>query len=346
MTGSDPATPPLPDGAQLAELVGGRLEGENRVVRDLASPEAAGPESAVVVWDAAQLAALSERDPALVVLPRALGPTPLPYPVVRVEEARLALARLTARFDRRPRPDAGVHPGAHVHPTARLGKGVRVAAGAVVGAGATLGEGTIVGPGCVVGDGARLGAGCRLHANVTLYDGVTLGDRVEVHSGAVIGADGFGYAPTRAGAIKIRHLGTVVIGNDVEIGANTAIDRATLGATRIGDRTKIDNLCQVAHNVVIGSDCLLAGLCGIAGSAVLGDGVVLGGGTLVSDHVTIGDGARLAGRSGVTKDVPPGETWAGFPAQPYRQFARRNYLLSRLERIWQHVLDSESRASG
>src|SRR5690606_1483957 len=136
------------------------------------------------------------------------------------------------------------------------------------------------------------------------YDGVTLGDRVILHSGAVIGADGFGYAASPTGAVKIRHTGGAALADDVEIGANTAVDRGTIDDTMVGARTKLDNLCQVGHNVTIGSDCLIAGTAAGGGSVAIGRGVIIGGNVAISDHVTIGDGARVAGRSGVTKDIP------------------------------------------
>jgi UDP-3-O-[3-hydroxymyristoyl] glucosamine N-acyltransferase len=176
-----------------------------------------------------------------------------------------------------------------------------------------------------------------LHPHVTLYPGTRLGNRVVIHAGAVIGADGFGYAAGPLGAEKIHHLGGVVLGDDAEVGANSTIDRGTLLDTRIGARTKIDNQVQVGHNVQIGSDTLVAGMSGIAGSAVIGNGVILGGFVAVSDHVQIGDGARIAGRSGVTKNVPAGAVWAGFPARPHRDYVRQLYLQGKLEQIWQRL---------
>ncbi|HZJ09127.1 MAG TPA: UDP-3-O-(3-hydroxymyristoyl)glucosamine N-acyltransferase [Trueperaceae bacterium] len=258
-------------------------------------------------------------------------------PTILVDSTRLALATLSASFDSRPRPRAGVHPDAKVDPEARLGDAVSVGPGAVVEAGAAVGAGSELRAGCYVGSGAVLGERCLLHPRVTVYDGVELGNRVIVHAGSVIGADGFGYAASPRGAVKIRHLGGVRIDDDVEIGANSAVDRGTLDDTVIGPRTKIDNLCQIGHNVRIGSDCLIAGMTGIAGSVVIGDGVIIGGAVGIADHVRIGSGARIAGRSGVTKDVPAGETWAGFPARPYRQYARSLYLVDRLERMWQYL---------
>lgn len=356
-TTEGPSTPTATDIETLAALVGGTLRAraagtaEPPAVTRLVAPErwsrraaeTGPPEVAAVVVlgadsdAAAATAAWGRASPAVLVA--RVGAVPAAYAgaVLEVGDPRLALARLSAHFDRRPRPVPGVHPTAVVDPTARIGRDVSVEAGAVIGPAAEMGDACAVGANCVIGPGVHVGAGSRLYANVTLYDGVTLGARVIVHSGAVLGADGFGYAAGPAGAAKIHHTGGVVIGDDVEIGALTAIDRGTLEDTRVGARTKIDNHCQIGHNVQIGSDCLLAGMTAVAGSAVLEDGVVLGGAAAISDHVTVHAGARIAGRSGVTKDVPAGETWAGFPARPYRRYVRELYLLDRLERIWEVV---------
>ena len=340
---------------QLADAIGGRLEGApaDVGVSRLASPAsvAAGRDDAeacvVVAGTEADVAALAAapRPPSLVVAPEGLDAGALAgVPVARVADARLALAALSGLLDDRPDPATGERSErAFVHPTASLGEGVTLLPGAVVLAGARVGDRSVLGPGSVVGEGSVVGADCVLHANVTLYDGVRLGDRVVLHAGVVVGADGFGYAASPGGAVKVRHLGGVVIGDDVEVGANTAIDRGTIDDTVVGAGTKIDNHCQVGHNVRIGRHCLIAGMTGIAGSVVVGDGAVLCGAVAVADHVSIGAGARIAGRSGVTKDVPPGETWAGFPARPYRQFARRLYLLDRLEDVWRAVRRLEGR---
>ena len=253
----------------------------------------------------------------------------------RVRDPRLALARLSRRLDPRPpvAPD-GIHPTAVVDPTADLGRGVAIAAGVVIGAHARLGDGVRVGPGSHVGAGAIVGAGTELRERVVVADGVRLGARCRIQAGAVLGSDGFGYAVGSAGAERIHHLGTVVLGDDVEIGANACVDRGTLGDTTIGDRTKVDNLVQIAHNVHIGCDVLVAGQTGIAGSTRLGDRVVVGGAAGIGDHLSVGDDARIAGGAGVTKDVPVGEAWGGSPAQPITRWARERYLIGRLEELW------------
>lgn len=322
--------------AELAEVLGALLEGASRPLVGLAPPDRPAADRVVVVAHAGDVEALVGAEVAALVVPSG-APAPEGVALIRVPDTRLALALASALFDRRPAPAQGRHPTAVVDARARLAHDVAVGAATTIGADVEVGPGTVIGPGCTLAAGVRLGAGCLLHAQVALYDGVVLGDRVTLHSGVVIGADGFGYASSARGAVKVHHLGSVILDDDVEVGANSCIDRGTLGATRVGARTKIDNLCQIGHNVVIGSDCLIAGMTGLAGSARLGDGVIIGGNVGVGDHVTVGDGARLAARSGVTKDVPAGETWAGFPAQPYRKFARRQYLLGQLETIWQSV---------
>ena len=255
-----------------------------------------------------------------------------------VADARLALARLSRRLDPRPPvADVGVHATAVVAPTARLGARVAIGPLACVGDDVVLGDDVAIGPGCAIGAGARIGAGTVLRERVVVADGVAIGARCLLQAGAVIGSDGFGYAAGPRGAERIHHLGTVVLGDDVDVGANACIDRATLGATRVGDRSRIDNLVQLGHNVRVGRDVLIAGQAGIAGSTVIGDGVVIGGAAGVADHVRVGDGARIAGGAGVTKSVPDGEAWGGYPAQSVARWARERYLIGRLEAIWAFV---------
>jgi UDP-3-O-[3-hydroxymyristoyl] glucosamine N-acyltransferase len=330
----------------LARLLGGVHHGPERALRTLAAPTRPLPAS-VLVWPSPAVEALPALaaagvgalvvDEALDVVVRSAATT-AGIAVITVSDVRLALAIASEAFDRRPLPAApGVHASAVVHESARLGDGVRIGPGSVVAADAVLADGVVVGALCSVGQGAMLGEASVCFDRVVLYDGVTVGARARLHSGVVLGADGFGYAVGPAGARKIHHLAGVVVGDDVEIGANTAVDRGTLEPTRIGHRTKIDNLCQIGHNVVIGDDVVIAGLTGIAGSARIEDRVVVGGRVAIADHVTVHAGARLAGGTGVTKDIPAGETWAGVPAQPFRRWVRERYLVGQLERIWAQV---------
>lgn len=332
------------DAQTLTTLLGGRLVGENRQVSTLRPPEQPAPDAVVVVGGRGEVDALAGATVAVLVVPEALqlDASDTTQPLIRVKDTRLALAQLSHLFDERPPVAEGIHPGATVHKDAVLAEGVHLGAGVVVAAGVRLGRGTRVGPGCSLGAGVSVGEHCTLHANVTLYEGVTLHDRVVLHSGVVVGADGFGYARGPRGAVKIHHLGSVVLEDDVEIGANSCVDRGTLSDTRIGARSKIDNLCQIGHNVVIGPDCFIAGTVGIAGSTTLGARVTVGGSAGIGDHLTIGDDVRVAGRAGVIKDIPSGETWAGFPARPHKVWLRGLYLQGKLETLWQAFKESKA----
>ena len=329
----------------LARAVGARLEGEVREATHLLAPGDAASGGIVVALDAAGVRTGLRADgahelAALVVASDAEVEGAHP-PLLRHADPRLALARIGALLNEEPTPAPNVHEAAVVAPSARIGPDVAIGPFVEVGDRAVIEEGCVLDAGAVVGPGCRVGARTRLFPRAVLYPNVILGARCRVHAGAVLGADGFGYAPGPAGAEKIHHLGRVVIGDDVEIGAGTCIDRGTLHDTTVGSGSKIDNLCQIGHNVRIGRHCLIAGQAAIGGSSRLEDGVRLGGGVAVSDHVTVGAGTRIAGRSGITKDVPPGESWGGLPAAPMREWVRERYLIHRLERIWAFVRAGE-----
>lgn len=235
----------------------------------------------------------------------------------------------------------GVAPGAHIHPEARLEEGVAVDPGAVIGPGAEIGTGTVVGPNAVIGPGVRVGRDCSIGAGTTLSHAL-LGNRVIVHPGARIGQDGFGFA-MGASHLKVPQIGRVIVQDDVEIGANTTIDRGASRDTVIGEGTKIDNLVQIAHNVVIGRHCVIVSGVGISGSTTLEDYVVLGGQVGVVGHLRIGRGSQIAGSSNVNRDVPPGSRWGGTPAKPVRAWFRELTTLARLaERSGKSQADEEA----
>jgi UDP-3-O-[3-hydroxymyristoyl] glucosamine N-acyltransferase len=321
--------------AELAELVGGRVEGDpGREVEAVRPLDAAGPRDlSFLTHPRYRAQASASAAGALLVGPQApreqLGGARRDFLVV--DDPAYALARLLAVLAPAERVPPGVHPtavlapgcavdpAAHVGPYAVIGEGSRVAAGAAVHALA------VVGRRCTVGEGAVI------HPHAVLYDGTELGPRSVVHAGAVLGSDGFGYATHGGVHHKVPQTGRVVVEADVEIGANATIDRATLGETRIGEGTKIDNLVQVGHNVVLGRHCILCGQAGIAGSARLGDYVVLAGQAGVAGHIDLGDGAQVAAKSAALGPVPAGAQVAGIPAVDMRRWRRQTVLLSRLE---------------
>jgi UDP-3-O-[3-hydroxymyristoyl] glucosamine N-acyltransferase len=224
---------------------------------------------------------------------------------------------------------AGISTNATVHASAIIGRDVIIDPGAVIGPRSSIGDFTCVGANVVIGPDVRIGSNSSIGAGAVLAH-ATIGNNVIIHPGVSIGQDGFGFVPGTRGHVKTPQVGGVIIRDDIEIGANTTIDRGSTRNTSIGEGTKIDNLVQIAHNVIIGKHCLISAQVGIAGSATLGDFVAIGGQTGIAPHLTIGDNARIAGASGVTRNVPCGERWAGFPARPSRKFFRQHKILERL----------------
>lgn len=264
--------------------------------------------------------------------------------LIRVPNARLAFARVLPLFFPEPAYPAGVHPTAvispraDVHPTAHVGPHCVVAEGVKIGARTALLGGNHLGPDCDVGED------CRLFPNVVLYGRTSLGDRVRIHAGSVIGADGYGYVQENGVHRKVQQIGTVIIHDDVEIGANTTIDRGALGATVIGQGTKIDNLVQIGHNVVLGEHCLLISQVGIAGSTRLGNHVTLAGQAGLAGHLKIGHRATVSAQSGVMSHIPDGEKWLGTPAAPDRVMKRIYLAWQRLPELMRRVAELEAKA--
>lgn len=262
-----------------------------------------------------------------------------------VTDPYLAFLRVLEMFnDRSPHDIAdGISERATIDPSVSIGENVSVGPGAVIGAGVTVGTGTVIGPGTVLMTDVSVGENCVLYPNVTIMDGCEIGDRVVLHAGVVIGSDGFGFAPSEGKYHKIPQIGTVRIENDVEIGANTCVDRAAFGATVIEAGTKLDNLIQVAHNVRIGPNTVLASQVGISGSTTIGKGCQLGGQAGLAGHLHVGDGASVGAQAGVTKDVQPGDIVSGYPAKHHMTAMREEAALRKLPELMCTVRDLEKR---
>ena len=327
----------------LASRVGGVLEGDGDcVIRGVATIEDAGADDVTWVASPEILPRVANSRAGVVLIPTDCA-APEGRIVIKVHDPDSAVCKVLA-FLAPPRDvvPPGVHASAIIEPGAVV-DGAAVGAHVYVGPGVRIGEGTQLYPGVFVGMNTVIGRDCALWPNVVVREGTTIGDRVVIHPNATIGADGFSYLQRDGAHRKIPQIGTVAIEDDVEIGANTTIDRARSGVTRIGRGTKIDNLVQVAHNVKIGEHCILVGQSGVAGSSVLGRHVFLSGQVGVSDHRKIGDGVQVASSSAVLADVPNGQTVRGNPAIGATQFARREVALRKLPDLIKQVRELSRR---
>lgn len=323
--------------SELAKLVGGELVGgADPEISALADLDTAGVGQLSFASDKGRLAQLEATGASLVLVPRRFPE--LHRPVIRVDDPVWAATVIQHRLEARAFQATGVHPSAVVGNGCLIPDEVSIAPLVCLGERVRLGQRVKIGAGCVIGDDVAIGDDTLLHPNVSVLERSLLGARVIVHSGTVIGSDGFGYAHDRQGRhLKRLHLGHVQIDDDVELGANVCVDRATFGRTWIKRGTKIDNLVQVAHNVEIGEDSILVSQSGISGSTVLGNGVILGGKAAVSGHLKIGNRVTAAGKAGVTANVADGEVVAGFPAIPHKQWLRAVTLFPRLPELFKEL---------
>lgn len=315
---------------EIAMLVGGELKGpaelELHGIQSLAEATTGHMSFAV---GTKYMEAVERSKASAFILPRK-WPSDVHAPVVLVDNPYLAYAKVASLFAERPWVPLGVSPKAWVGEGCRIDPDVSIHPGAFIGDGCDIGPRVTIHPGVVLGENVTIGEGSTLHPHVVVYAGCRIGRRVAIHAGSVIGSDGFGYARDGRSHVKIPQTGTVLIEDDVEIGANAAIDRAALGETRISRGTKIDNLVQIAHNVTIGPDSLIVSQVGIAGSCRLGAGVVLGGQAGLVGHIEIGDGAMVGAKSGVAQDIGAGDVVSGIPAIPHRLWLRVSSSLKRL----------------
>jgi UDP-3-O-[3-hydroxymyristoyl] glucosamine N-acyltransferase len=335
--------------SELARLVDGDIvRGElDLLVDGIASLDEAGASELSFLGNEKYRAQYLVTRAGAVIVPRGVEEGPEGCALIAAENPSfafgLAVKHFVASLARTFTP--GVHPRAVVDEAARLDPAkVRVHAGAVIMAGAEIGEGTEIGPNCVIGEDVGIGRDCLLYANATVRERCTLGDRVILQPGAVIGSDGYGYELVEGRHVKVDQVGIVEIQNDVEIGANTTIDRARFGRTVIGEGTKVDNLVQIAHNVQIGKNCLVVSQAGIAGSARIENYVVVAAQAGVGGHVKIGAKAVLAGRAGATADLDGGQTYSGMPARPFMEEQRSRALIRQLPKLVERVKGLEKKA--
>ncbi len=319
--------------AQLVALTGATLvEGERAgPIRALASLAEAGPDDLSFLGNSKYIAEVPGSKAGAILVPRDYVGQPKAGQIfLRVDKPSYALALVCAALEAQlwPKPSAGVHASAIVDPTAVLAPSVHVGPLCVIGAGARIGAGVVLEAQCHVGAQAIIGEGSWLKSGVTIADYCQVGARCRLQSGVVIGSDGFGYEPAAGQIHRIPQIGNVVLADDVEVGANTTIDRARFSQTTIGRGTKIDNLVQIAHNVRIGQQCLITAQVGIAGSTVLGDHCVLGGQAGIAGHLRLGDRVQLGAQAGVFVDIPSDSFFNGTPAQPIG-LERRLVVLSR-----------------
>lgn len=338
---------------ELASQLGAELEGEpDRRISGAAPLHTAAESDVSFLARPKYRPYLSTTRAAAVIVGRELGAVddaPGSTALLWVDDAHAALAdTLCLLYPEEPRP-AEIASTAVLEPGVELGRDVSIGPYSVIGAGTRLDDNVRIGAHCTIGRGCRLGAGTELKDQVCLYPDTSIGDRCIIHSGARVGVDGYGYVFQEEEHRKIPQVGRCVIEDGVEIGANTCIDRGSVGETRVGAGTKIDNLVHIAHNVQIGRNCIIVAQVGIAGSTDLGDGVALAGQVGIIGHLSIGAGARVAAQSGVSHDVPAGETWFGYPARPRTEALRASAamlklpdLIRRVQRIERELKNGEA----
>jgi len=327
---------------ELAALVGGKVEGDGALrIRGISSLEEAGEGEITFLAELKHRARLEKTRASAAIVP--LNLPPFPRPLIRTPNPYLAYAKVQAFFQSREGHPRGVDPRAFVGQGVQIGRDVSIFPFVFVGDGCELGDRVTLYPGVCLGESVRVGEDSILYPNVVVMDRCLVGKRVILHPGTVIGSDGFGFARDGARYVKIPQVGIVVIEDDVEMGANCAVDRAAMGKTWIQRGVKVDNLVQIGHNVTVGEDTLLVAQVGIAGSTRIGNRVVLGGQVGVVGHVQIGDGVMIGAQAGVGQDADPGQILSGSPAFPHREWLRAQAAFRKLPEMKRALDELERR---
>ena len=326
----------------IADVIDGQLKGDpDKMINGVAPFDRAGPDQITVAGNPGYIKRIPESTAGAIIVPARVDDSE--KNLVAVEHPMVAFARAVSLFHPTRPPREGIHPSAAVGQDVDTGRDVNIGPCAVIGDRVTIGNRVAVGPGVVLGDDVFVGDDVYLHPNVTILERCIIGNRVVIHSGTVIGSDGFGFAPDGKVYHKQPHTGIVRIGDDVELGANNTIDRATFGETRIGTGVKTDNLVHIAHNVTIGDHTVVVSQVGISGSVSVGDNVILAGQAGIAGHLTIGDGAIVGPRAGIAKDVPPGQVVMGAPEMPQKRWLRVQRIVPMLPELKKRLEKVEKR---
>ncbi|MCM8783584.1 MAG: UDP-3-O-(3-hydroxymyristoyl)glucosamine N-acyltransferase [Candidatus Omnitrophica bacterium] len=329
--------------AEIAAIIEGEVVGDpNTIITGICGIKEAKEGDITFVANSRYLSLMNQTHASAIITSREVKSAP--KPIVRTENPSLAFVKMVSLFaPNEVHHPKGIHPTAVIGKDVKIGKNVSIHAYAVIEDKVELGDNTVIYPYAYVGHYTKIGFDCLIHSHVSIRERVTIGNRVCIHSGTVIGSDGFGFATVKGVHHKIPQIGTVVIEDDVEIGANVTIDRARFGRTFIGKGTKIDNLVQIAHNVEIGENSIIVAQTGISGSTVIGKGVTLAGQSGIVGHITIGDNAVIAAQAGVTKSVPPNTCVSGYPAKPHSLAKRINACIQRLPKLFETVAELKNK---
>ncbi len=327
---------------ELARVLGGELVGDKEItVSSIKGAEEAGEGELCFILKKKFEHLLDRTKASGAIVPLQIKKSPIP--VIKCKNPNLAFKKCVEVMIGKKETLTGIHESAVINDDVSLGKNVSIGACAVIEKGASIEEGTFIYPNVYVGREVSIGKNSLIYPNVTIRENVKIGSNVIIHSGAVIGADGFGYERTESGHEKIPHIGSVIIEDSVEIGACATIDRAKMANTVIGRGTKIDNLVQIAHNITIGKNCIIAAQCGISGSVTVGDNVIMGGQVGIADHLEIGSNSMLAAQAAIMKSVPPNSIMWGKPARPYKTAKAVYALFDKLPEIYQRLIKAEKK---